>query len=404
MYQTVANKLTHGLYMVQESKFIWGNESFAQIFGYTQDEINSINFMDLIYPEDTDKFLHKDIHSNTFENYEVEGRCIKKDGSVITISVSNRRIVFEGKPTSIGSVIDISDRKMIELALKESQERYRNIVEYSPVGIMVHQNGIIEYANPFALKLLRAKAKEEVIGKHMLNFVHYDFKPLVSKRIDKVVSNGVSVPPLYQKMIQVDGSEIDVEVSGIPIQLGNIPAVEIMFWDVTEKKKEEDLIRYRAYFDTLTDLPNFHKFQLDFEEEFNKDRTFTIMYLDLEGLKEVNNIYGRQAGDMVLIKVAARLSGAMGHEGLIYRMNGDIFLIALPGIVQEKELRAFTERISKIVSQPIYTSNSTVQLSLNIGVVSYPHDGVEIEMLLRHADMAMNYSKKSKTLFRKYDY
>jgi diguanylate cyclase (GGDEF)-like protein len=163
------------------------------------------------------------------------------------------------------------------------------------------------------------------------------------------------------------------------------------------------LIRYRAYFDTLTDLPNRHKFQLDFVEEINKDQTFTILYLDLEGVKEINDTYGRQAGDMVLIKVAARLSGTIGQKGLVYRMNGDEFSVVVPGHLADDELRDMAEGICRIVTQPISTSNTTVQISVSIGVVFYPNDGVEMDMILRHADMAVSHAKNSKTIYKKYN-
>jgi diguanylate cyclase (GGDEF)-like protein len=176
-----------------------------------------------------------------------------------------------------------------------------------------------------------------------------------------------------------------------------------MFWDVSAKKKEEELIRYRAYYDTLTDLPNRHRFELDFAEEINNDQTFTILYIDLEGLKEINESYGRHSGDIVLMKVGARLSGSIGHQSLIYRISGDEFSAVFPGQLEEDALKEIAERVTKTVSTPIYTSNTTVHVNLNIGVVSYPNDGVEMEMLLRHADLAMNHAKKSNAIYKRYD-
>lgn len=403
--QIVANKLGHGLYMMQDGKFLWVNQSFAEIFGYDQDEIQKKDYIDFIYSEDRDKLLQLVVKSRTdeLEQYEVEVRGVKKDGNIIDISISDKRIVFNEKPTSIGSVIDISQRKKMELELKQSQERYRNLVENAPIGIIVHQKGIIEFANPMASHLLGVRNSNNILGQSMYNFVHYDFKTIVLKRIENIEKLGETVPAMHQKFLRLDGKEIDVEVSGRPIQFQGITATEIMFWDVTNKKKEEELIRYRAYYDTLTDLPNRHKFQLDLAEEFNKDQLFTMLYLDLEELRDINHHYGRQAGDIVLMKIGARLSGAIGHNSLVYRIDGDRFTIVLQGHVKEGDLREVTERIAAIASQPIYTNDTTVYIPIHIGVVYYPTDGVEMDMLLHHADMAMNYARKTKTLYKKYD-
>ncbi|WP_180994323.1 sensor domain-containing diguanylate cyclase [Bacillus sp. Marseille-P3661] len=406
MYQTVANKLGHGLYMRQNNKFLWVNESFAEIFGYSKVDVQKLNYLDLIYPDDRNKLLQLVLKSyaREIEQYEIEIRGIKKDGTIIDISVTNKRIEYEGQSASIGSVIDISGRKKIELQLKKSQERYQNLVENAPVGIIVHQKGIIEYANPMALNLLGANVKSDIIGQSIYTIVHFNFKEIVTKRIESIENLGQSVPPMHQKFIRLDGREIDVEVSGIPILLNDFPAIEIMFWDVTVKKKEEELIKYRAYYDTLTDLPNRNKFQLDFAEEINKYQTFTVMYIDLEGLKEINDYYGSQAGDIVLIKIAARLSGTIGQKGLVYRMNGDEFSVVFPGQLSSKELDEISKTTHRILKQPIYTCNTTVNVSLNIGVVYYPNDGGEMDMLLRHANMAMNYAKKTNSFYKKYDF
>ncbi|HWL11549.1 MAG TPA: PAS domain S-box protein [Ureibacillus sp.] len=359
MYQTVANKLGHGLFMMQNKKFLWVNQSFTEIFDYPQDEILKMDYMQFVYPEDQTKLqqLASQFQSGKIEHYEIEIRAVKRDGTVIDISLGIRGVQYEGTPASIGSVIDISDRKRMELELKESRNRYQNLVENAPVGIMVHQKGIIIYANSMAARLLAAKSADELIGQPIQRLIHRQYEDVVSKRIDNLQNLGVAANTMYQRLMRLDGTEIDVEACAIPIQLNGMPAIESMFWDVTEKKKEEEIIRFRAYHDTLTDLPNLHKFQLDFEEEFNRDKKFTILYININGLNEIHDFYGRQAGEMVLIKVGGRLSGAMAHKGLVYRMEDNRFSMVLEGEVEDGELQSIVEHINRIVNQPIYTSN-----------------------------------------------
>lgn len=291
----------------------------------------------------------------------------------------------------------------MEQALKESEDRYRQLVDYSPLGILVHQKGVIQYANPAALQLLGITDEKLIEGIPIYDIIHPDFRLIVSRRIKNIEDNGIYEPTLYEKFVRIDGQEIDVEVSGIPTKLNGESAVQVVFWDVTEKKKEEDLIRYRAYHDTLTDLPNRLKFHLDLMEEIEKDSLFTIMYLDLHGLKSVNDEFGHQAGDMVLIKVTARLTGVLGSVGLVYRIGGDEFAIVLPGRKNDEEISVTANSIARVIQQPIYVSNSIAEISTSIGVVFYPEHGVDMELLLRHADLAMYHAKKTKTLYKIYD-
>ncbi|MFC7686221.1 PAS domain S-box protein [Ureibacillus sp. GCM10028918] len=405
MFQTVANKLGLGLFMVQNDQFLWVNKSFGEIFHDELEEILLKSPIELVYPEDVheiNEFIPQ-FQAGEIEQCEVELRGVKKDGTIFNMSLSIKLIQFEDKPTIIGSVMDISQRKKMEMELKESKNRYKNLVENAPIGIIVHQKGIIQYANPIASKLLGASTPIELIGQPIKRFIHRQYEEIVSKRIHKVQNLGVAATPLYQRLVRLDGTAIDVETSAIPIQLNGAHAIESIFWDVTEKKKEEELIRYRAYFDTLTDLPNFHKFQLDFEEEFHRDQKLTILYIKLNGLKEIYDSYGKQAGDLVLIKVGGRLSGVMANRGLVYRMDGYRFSVVLSGEVKENELHAMVERINRTVSQPIYITNTTVEVSVQIGVVVYPQDGGEINLILHHADLAINHAKITNSLYKKYD-
>lgn len=326
-----------------------------------------------------------------------------KNGRTVDTVFSAVPISYMEKKAILVSYRDITERKKMEQALKESEDRYRQLVEYSPLGIIVHQKGVIKYANPTALQLLgitNEKLKEGIL---INTIVHPDFRLIVSRRIRNIEENRRYEPTLYEKFIRLDGQEIDVEVNGIPTQLNGESAVQVVFWDVTEKKKEEDLIRYRAYHDTLTDLPNRLKFHLDLMEEMEKDSLFTIMYLDLHGLKSVNDEHGHQAGDMVLIKVTARLTGVLGSVGLVYRLGGDEFAIVLPGRKNDEEISETANSIARVIQQPIYVANSIAEISTSIGVVFYPDHGVDMELLLRHADLAMYHAKKTKTLYKIYD-
>lgn len=384
---------------------MYANNSAANLVGSTVTDMVGSSIQEYIDPAKLDmaKSLTQEILVNKKPLFDFDLKIRSRNGKSIDAVLSAIPISYMGRKAILISYRDITERKKMEQALKESEDRYRRLVEYSPIGILVHQKGIIKYANSTALQLLGTEESNDIIGLHIYNLIHPDYRMIVSSRINSIEKHGQVVPPMYEKFIRLDGLELDVEVNGMPIQLNGESAVQVVFWDITEKKIEEDLIRYRAYHDTLTDLPNRLKFQLDLEEEINKDTSFTIMYLDLNGLKPVNDSYGHQAGDMALIKVTARLTGVLGSVGLIYRLGGDEFAVVLSGQKKEEEIREIANSISEMIKQPIYISNTIVQISSSIGVVFYPNHGVDMDLLLRHADMAMYHAKKTNTLYKIYD-
>lgn len=405
MYKTVVNKLNQGLYMWQENRFLWVNNSFAELFGYTMEEFQSVDEWDLIYLEDQNQLSQNimKITSGEIEQFDLEIRGVQKDKSIIHILLSSKRIIFENKPSAVGSVLDITERKCLENRLKESNERYRNLVENLAVGIMVHQNGILEYVNPMAMRLLGASSSKEIVGQSIYKLIHDSVKDKVTERVQQITKLGKSVPMMYQKLRRLDGTLIDVEASGMPIHLNGKPAVEVTFWDVTKKKQEEVLMKYRAYHDLVTDLPNRHKFQKDFDDEFNHDRQFTMLFLDIEDIRDILEQHGVQATNTLLIKLAGRLLGAMEQKGLVYRLESDLFAVVLPGEVDDRELFKIVEKIRSMIQQPVYLNNSIIQVSINVGVVYYPKDGVTLDTILQHAQLANMQAKKAGTAYEKYD-
>ncbi|WP_099364281.1 PAS domain S-box protein [Fredinandcohnia onubensis] len=384
---------------------LYANESAAKLVDTSPEDMVGEFIIKFIDPtmHDLVQTRSQEIINQNKDLLNFDLKIRSKNGRTVDTVFSAVPISYMEKRAILVSYRDITIRKKMEQELTESEDRYRQLVEYSPLGILVHQKGVIKYANPTALQLLAITNAKLMDGIQINDIIHPDFRLIVSRRIRNIEDNGRYEPTLYEKFIRLDGVEIDVEVSGIPIQLNGESAVQVVFWDVTEKKKEEDLIRYRAYHDTLTDLPNRLKFQLDLAEEMEKDSMFTIMYLDLHGLKSVNDSNGHQAGDMALIKVTSRLTGVLGSIGLTYRLGGDEFAIVLPGRKSEEEIRETANSIEKVIKQPIYIANSIAEISTSIGVVFYPDHGVDMELLLRHADLAMYHAKKTKTLYKIYD-
>lgn len=150
----------------------------------------------------------------------------------------------DARPTGVRGVIrDITDQKLAEAALRESEERYRRLVELSPEGVIVHSEGKFVYVNPAAQRLWGASHPEELIGKPVLGVVHPDSRDMVQRRIREVEELGSSTELNEQKHIKLNGEVIHVEVAAIPFMFRGKPAVQAVIRDVTDRRRGRDALR-----------------------------------------------------------------------------------------------------------------------------------------------------------------
>src|SRR5205809_2261017 len=138
-----------------------------------------------------------------------------------------------------------TERRQAEQAARESEQRYRTLLENAPEAILVHQDGRWIIANRAALKLLHAARVEQVVGRATLDIVHPDYRAIVRERIEREFATGEPAPLLEQQFIAVDGTVLDVEVVGIPITLAGRQGGQIIVRDITERRQAEQAVRER---------------------------------------------------------------------------------------------------------------------------------------------------------------
>ena len=131
-------------------------------------------------------------------------------------------------------------------SLRESEERYRKLVELSPDAIAVHSEGVVVFINPAGLVLIGAGNSDKVVGKPILDFVHPDYRDMVVSRVRESLEHNIPMPLLEEKFIRLDGATIDVEVMSQPTTYMDKPSTLVIFHDITERKQAEREIKRRA--------------------------------------------------------------------------------------------------------------------------------------------------------------
>ncbi len=141
----------------------------------------------------------------------------------------------------VWSFRDVTDRRRAEQALRESEERYRALVELSPDAIAVHSQGRVVFSNTAGGRLLGYDSQEDIVGRSVLDFVHPDSRKLVGERMRRLLEDGRSVPFIQEKFVRRDGSTLEAEVGAMPFRYQGQPAVQVVIRDITERRRAERL-------------------------------------------------------------------------------------------------------------------------------------------------------------------
>jgi|FLYL01.1.fsa_nt_gi diguanylate cyclase (GGDEF)-like protein len=171
----------------------------------------------------------------------------------------------------------------------------------------------------------------------------------------------------------------------------------ILVEDISETKRHEETMAHLAYHDALTGLPNRRLFREHAEQVLSlAKRSFqnvAFVAIDLNGFKAINDTYGHEYGDELLIEIARRLKVVFRETDVVARLGGDEFNILLPNVVPE-QVHEVLERCERLVRQPVTLKGETVQVTGSIGVAIFPLHATSVKRLLRCADAAMYRAKE----------
>jgi diguanylate cyclase (GGDEF)-like protein/PAS domain S-box-containing protein len=391
---------------------LW-NSTATQILGYSQSEALRKRW-DVLVPErfkaqcragmahyrDTGHGPYIDAHT------VLELPALHKSGEEINIEITLSAIepvhdlVGDSKRLVLAIIRDITERKQTEEALKESEARFRTAFEDAPIGVaLIGLNGRYLRVNR-ALCEMVGYSEEELLEKTALDLTHPDDLRATAERMRQVLEEGPGSYTIEKRYVCADGQVVWIlsSVSLIQDPQGKPSHFISLAQDISDRKALEEQLKHRAFHDSLTELPN-HALFLDRLEHVlarihQTGGPVAVLLVDLDDFKVINDSFGHDAGNTVLVEVAERLKGAVRPGDTVARLFGDEFAVLLEAPAGQEEVLWITEKIMRHLREPFDLNEQEAFVTPSIGIALSESTKDEPVEVLRHVDWAMYTAKE----------
>ncbi len=389
------------IYVHTDGIIVFANPAAAKLLGVSSpDELVGKPILDFMHP-DFHEIAEQRMHQVQEDGRDVpllEERLVRADRTVVDTEVASISLPYEGMRMVLSVFRDITERKRAEREINLQKAYFQQLFENSPeaIAMMDNEDRIININREFH-KLFQYSI-EEIKGCYINDIIVPEHLADEASEVSDTVIRGDFIQKETVRK-RKDGSYVDVSILRCPIvvderQVGGY----VIYRDITERKRREEIIKYQACHDILTGLPNRVLFNDHLAgalaDACNNSNMTAVMFLDLDKFKNINDTLGHAIGDELLIEVGRRLKGLIRQVDIVARMGGDEFTILLPGISGEEEITKVAQRIIDAFHWPFTVQGRELYITTSIGISVYPVDGGDVKTLLKNADIAMYRAKE----------
>ncbi|MDI9219241.1 sensor domain-containing protein [Clostridium tertium] len=350
--------------------------------------------------EDIKIFIENIIHNRILDNFILESSIVDFSGEKLLLKVQGNGKVRNNGFYLSGLIVDITERKRVENMNKVIENKNRLAVEGSKDIAFwwnVNQNIIsIDYS---IREYLEIKGEGDVLisDKSWKKFILEDDIDLYNKKINKVLnSKKDEFYSIDYRILSKDNKVVWLQSKGKKtLEKNGGLFIHGAFSDITDRKEKEIEINYLSFNDEVTRIPNRRFFVREVTNHINNypNEKIAFIFIDLDNFKYVNDTYGHDAGDLLLIEFAKIIKNMKIKDSLFARYGGDEFIIVQYNIQEKNQIKYILDNIIKKLSNPIIINDKEIFCTLSIGVSVYPIDGGDMPILLKRADMAMYLAK-----------
>lgn len=389
------------------------SDNYARLYGCEKGQtLSQDDIVNRVHPDDLEiarATINHALRTGASE-HQNEYRVVWPDGSVHWLFTSAKiSRTSGGKPESMtGVVIDITDRKLIEQSLLETQEQLRTALTATNTGLyklefypenfsFFGEKNRISWSFNMS-RLYGVSSDGRATGQEIANRVHPDDRQTALKNFEEDVRNRAVEHKNEFRVVWPDGSVHWLHTHGtIHYEMDKPSYLIAILADITERKQIEEKIQYLATHDGLTGLSNREVFNQLLIHEIHAsqrdNKKFAVMFIDLDRFKMINDTLGHDAGDVLLKEMASRLQNCLRSSDIVSRLGGDEFVVLARDINSINQVSHVARKILDITLEPIEVLGRECRVTASIGVAMYPDDGVDEQTLMKNADIAMYIAK-----------
>ena len=386
------------------------NKRWAEMLGCTYEEIKHTTqqWTDFIYPDDRERAWRSinDVLEGRAASHKAEYRMLHKDGSIrwILDQANVMQRDAHGKPTRMsGTHTDITDRKLLEAENSESGKRLKTILDnlFTYVALL-DTNGIVQEVNNAPLKRAGYR-REDVVGQYFYDAPWWNYDDKVRAQLKDAINGAMHGKSSRYDVVVKMGDDlvpIDFQIAPVLDSSGRIVNLLPTAVDITERKHLEDELKRQAHLDYLTGLDNRRSFmekgQMELSRTQRYDTALSVLMVDIDSFKNINDTYGHQVGDSVLKTLAMTFQAVVRNVDIVGRLGGEEFGIVLPE-TNIKEAVEVAERLREVISETevALPAGLPINFTVSVGVVALTDRNTNIDMLLNEADKALYRAKQS---------
>jgi diguanylate cyclase (GGDEF)-like protein/PAS domain S-box-containing protein len=294
---------------------------------------------------------------------------------------------------------EIRERRRAQAELEAVAEQIRDLYNNAPCGYhSLDADGRIVQINDTELVWL-GYARDEILGTHLTELLTPEGRQLFAEAFPELKTRGW-VRDLETQLVRKDGTLLPVLISASAIKDadGNFAMSRSTVYDISERKRTEQRIRYLAHHDALTGLPNRALFQDRVDQlirhAHRRDELVAVMILDLDQFKHVNDSLGHHIGDQVLQAAATRLGRSLRDGDTVARWGGDEFVISVASLTHSDAAALVAHKVLESLQDPFLIEGHELHVGASVGISIYPTDGRDVPTLMRAADTAMYHAKQ----------
>jgi diguanylate cyclase (GGDEF)-like protein/PAS domain S-box-containing protein len=402
-FRALVDSTAAAVFVVQDERIVEINRNASGLTGYRREELVGRDFWSLAHPDAQDLVRQRGRARTRGEaappRYEIKLRTAQ--GEERWADVTSVTIAWQGQPALLGMAFDISEQKLAEQAMRETERRLRDVLENVQLAsVLIDREGEVTFANPYLLELLGC-AEEDVVGHDWFDLcVPAEVREVSRAEYRRSIASGMLTPHEEREVLTLFGDKRTVSWNHTVLHdySGAVTGRASIGADVTERRRAEQQLQHDAFHDVLTGLSNRALFMDRLQgalarQQRRSDLRCAILFSDLDRFKVVNDSLGHAAGDRLLVELAAVLKRVVRPGDTVARLGGNEFAMLLEDVSGEAEAVEVAERLSGELARPLRVGTQELFVTVTTGIADGGAGYEKAEDALRDAHTAMRHRK-----------